>query len=71
MGNFALIDIGYEQQIRNTIKHIWHQLTDEEVDSCNERRDVFFLAVRKKHGLKRAQAEIMLNEIRRELSQAA
>jgi hypothetical protein len=59
------------QRIKNTIKHIWHQLTDDEIDACEERRDVFFLAVRKKHGLERAQAELILNDLKRSLREAA
>jgi hypothetical protein len=59
------------QQMKHTIRHVWHQLTDEEIEACEERRDVFFLAVRKKHGLKRAQAEIMLNEIKQRLQRVA
>lgn len=55
-----------EQRLRSVIKHIWHQLTDEEIEARKERRDVFFLAIRKKHGLARAQAEMLLNDLRRQ-----
>ena len=49
-----------QQQIRDRIKHIWCNLTDEEISFHEGLKDVFFLAVRKKYGLPRAQAEEIL-----------
>lgn len=49
-----------EEQLRARIKHVWHNLTDEEISYHAGLRDVFFLAVRKKYGLPRAQAEEIL-----------
>jgi hypothetical protein len=50
-------------QIKHSIKQFWHHLTDEEIDANEERRDEFFLAVRKKHGVPRAEAALILKDI--------
>jgi hypothetical protein len=64
-------EYGSDQWFRNSIRHIWHKLTEEEIGSVEERRDVFFLAIRKKHGLGRAQAELVLSDLRHRLADAA
>jgi hypothetical protein len=60
-----------EQQIKNSIKHIWHQLSEREIEAIEEQRDVFFLAVKKKHGLPRAEAELVLRGLKQKLTEMA
>ena len=50
-------------QVKDSIRQSWHYLTDEEIEANEERRDEFFLAVRKKHGLPRAEAALILKDI--------
>ena len=57
---------GTERRIRNVIKQIWHHLTDDEIKANEEEREIFFLAIRKKHGLPRAQAELILCDLKRQ-----
>lgn len=57
------------QEMKRLIRHMWHKLTEDEVEACDECRDIFFLAVRKKHGLARAQAELFLHDLERRLQQ--
>jgi hypothetical protein len=52
------------QQVSDKIRHIWGGLSDEEIATHETMRDVFFLAVRKKYGIPRAQAEEMLRNMR-------
>ena len=59
------------QEIKNIISHIWHRLTKEEIEACAEERDVFFIAVRKKHGMARAQAELFLHDLDQRINKAA
>jgi hypothetical protein len=68
---YSLAEESDALHIKAIIRHLWHQLTDEEIDAVEDRRDVFFLAVKKKHGVERAQAQIILNEMRLQLDQAA
>lgn len=53
-------------QLKHVIRNLWHKLTDAEIDILDEQRDTFFMAVRKKHGLARAQAELFLHELEHE-----
>jgi hypothetical protein len=52
-----------DRRVREIIRSLWNQLTESEIDALADRRDEFFMAVKKKHGVVRAQAEIMLREI--------
>ncbi len=63
--------INTEFYMKDAIRHVWHRLTDDEIEACEEARDIFFLAVRKKHGLARAQAELFLNDIKHQMQQIA
>jgi hypothetical protein len=58
-------------EINDFIRNEWHRLTDEEVKAYQEYRDIFFLAVRKKHGIPRAQAELILSNVEHRISEAA
>ena len=64
-------EVRSEPTIKTSIKHIWHQLTEDEIEAIEDRRDVFFLAVRKKHGLPRAQAELVLSDLKRRVAEAS
>jgi hypothetical protein len=48
---------GEKSALSTFIKQTWHYLTDDEVAAHDDMRDVFFMAVRKKHGIPRAEAE--------------
>jgi hypothetical protein len=59
----AQINGNSEQHLRDSIKHLWWNLTDEEISYHEDMRDVFFLAVRKKYGLPRAEAENIIRNL--------
>ena len=65
------LDAAQEPRMNDAIKHIWHRLTDAEIEAREEYRDIFFLAVRKKHGVARAQAQLFLSELEHKLDEAA
>jgi len=44
----------------NRISQLWNKLNDEEIACYETMRDVFFIAVKKKYGIPRAQAEDIL-----------
>ena len=57
--------------IEAIIRKLYYRLTEDELKARTERRDEFFMAVRKKHGIARAQAEIFLHDLEAQLEQVA
>ncbi len=57
--------------VEDIIKSLWHRLTNEEIELRKERRDEFFMAIRKKHGVARAQAKIFLLDLEHHLYEYA
>ena len=66
-----IVDPQSYQRLKADVKHLWHRLTESEIEALKDRRDIFFLAVRKKHGVLRAQAEQVLHDIANRTSEAA
>ncbi len=59
------------QTIKETIRNLWNRLSENEINALCEARDIFFMAVRKKHGVARAQAELILRNLLQEMNLAA
>ncbi len=59
------------QTLADIIHNVWNKLTDAEIEAYEESRDIFFIAVKKKHGMARAQAELFLNELKGRMLEAA
>ncbi len=52
-----------QNHFKACIKQLWSHLTEEEIAAHEEMRDVFFMAVRRKHGVARSEAESILERI--------
>jgi hypothetical protein len=65
------MQIPTQQLLEATLKNIYYRLTDEEIEARKERKDEFFIAVRKKHGIARAQAELFLHDLEQQFYEAA
>jgi len=57
--------------IEAIIRKLYFRLTEDELKARTERRDEFFIAVRKKHGIARAQAEMFLHDLEAQFESAA
>ncbi len=60
-----------QQQLKNKIGQIWGNLTEHEIASYENQRDVFFIAVKRKYGFTRAYAEGIIRELKERFYQAA
>ena len=59
------------QQLKNRLKVDWTKLTDEEIDCCENKREVFLYIVQSKYKITKEQAEDALRYMERQHYNAA
>ena len=63
-------DTASDHRLLTSIKHLWQMLTEDDIHAHDNARDLFFMAVRRKYGLARAHAEMIVRDMRNSLADA-
>lgn len=58
-------------ELRNKVRQLWGQLSDDEIEHCEDQRDRFLNAVQKKYGIQKEKVDKTLREIERQCGEAA